>query len=297
MSKRAVIFGARGYIGSAAARAFLAAGWEVLGMSRTPAPDDPEQAGLATASWDSARIDALRDVLRPGDVLVYALAKTADEEQMVTALQREAERVGGTFIFTSGTTVFAVDTGGEWNATPTSDYEEFSLYQPMVSRRRAELLVLEDGRAAARHIVVRPPVVWSDNRCLPADACLRSLEASGACCYLGKGLNSFSHVHVEDLADLFVKVAERGEDRAVYHAVAGEVASRWLAERIALTNRCEAQSVDRAGAAEIWGGSSLLPLGITSRSLAPRSAALGWVPRRTDLLAELEARGLFSLKR
>jgi nucleoside-diphosphate-sugar epimerase len=117
---------------------------------------------------------------------------------------------------------------------------------------------------------------------------LASYEKTGAVCYIGEGLNCYTTVHVDDLADLYLAAAERGAAGALYHAASGEVPNRAIAELLAKRLGCETRSVTMDEAMEIWDKFAvLIVLAASSRSRSPRSREeLGWVPTRTDIIGE-----------
>jgi len=91
-------------------------------------------------------------------------------------------------------------------------------------------------------------------------------------------------VHLDDVARLAEAAVRGGTAGALDHAVAGEVANRWIAEAVAADLGCAARSLTPAEAAGVWDEFGALIMGASSRSRAPRARAeRGWAPRRTDL--------------
>ena len=129
-------------------------------------------------------------------------------------------------------------------------------------------------------IVVRPPQVWGRGGSKQIPAIFESVAKCGAACYVGAGLNLYSHVHVDDLAELYRLALDRGVAGALYHGVAGEVNWRTIAEAVAEVMGCGTRSVTFEQACEIWGPMYAdLFFGVSSRSRAVRSRAeLGWSP-------------------
>lgn len=62
------------------------------------------------------------------------------------------------------------------------------------------------------------------------------------------------------LSSLFSLALEKGTSGALYHAVAGETPTRWIAERVADDLGCGTRSVDEGEAAAIWGQFGATPL-------------------------------------
>ena len=138
-------------------------------------------------------------------------------------------------------------------------------------------------------MVVRPPRVWGHGARGHISMAYESIGRTGAACYIGAGLNLYSNVHVDDLADLYLRAVRDGRAGALYHAVGGEVCNRWIAERVSQDIGCATRSVRIDEALEIWGRhQTLIVLGVCSRSRAVRSREeLDWAPTRLDMLEEI----------
>ena len=70
--RRVVVTGAGGFVGRHVVDRFIADGWEVIALAR-PGGSTPPGAGpsLRVLECDLARPDALRQVLREGDVVIH----------------------------------------------------------------------------------------------------------------------------------------------------------------------------------------------------------------------------------
>src|SRR5690606_34684224 len=112
-----------------------------------------------------------------------------------------------------------------------------------------------------------------------------SVARTGAACYIGAGLNLYTHVHVDDLARQYRLALEKGVPGALYHAVAGEVNWRTLAEAVAEVMGCDTRSITFEEGCELWGEMYAdLFFGVSSRSRAVRSRReLGWEPTLFDI--------------
>ena len=116
---------------------------------------------------------------------------------------------------------------------------------------------------------------------------LDSVRKTGSACYIGSGLNMYSHIHAEDLGRLFCRVAEDGKNGAVYHAVAGEVPNRWIADTVSRLTGAPTRSISMDEAIDLWGKfAALVVFGVSSRTRSPRSRnELDWEPKHVDMLA------------
>jgi nucleoside-diphosphate-sugar epimerase len=111
----------------------------------------------------------------------------------------------------------------------------------------------------------------------------------GALTQIGDGATHWALVHVEDLADLYVRALE-AKPRSVYVGVddqnptVGEV-SRALAQGIGVPVR----SVDLATATERMGPIAAAFALDQQLTAAKARRELGWAPKHTDAVAELSA--------
>lgn len=299
---RIFVIGATGYIGSHAARRLIAAGHRILGVAR-------DERGLRKLSsmgaepWlgTVADLDALRRAAGECDATIFAaqLPGQDPEYAVVAALIEEYVGTGKSFIFTSGTGVLSQRTDGEWSEETFAEDDPFVPSKYILVRRKTELLVRASAERGVRGMVVRPPMVWGAGYHGAVDRILHSIEKTGAACYVGRGLNLYTTVHVEDLADLYHLVVEQGVAGALYHAAGGELNYRTVAELVAAQKGVATRSVTPSEAVDIWDKfTMLILLGACSRSRSPRSRQeLGWRPQRHDMIDEILAGTLNSRHR
>ncbi|MDR7167292.1 nucleoside-diphosphate-sugar epimerase [Nocardia kruczakiae] len=220
------------------------------------------------------------------DATVFVPQLTQDVEQAaVQALLHGYAGTGKRFIFTSGTGVLSQHTFGEWSEDTFAEDDEFVPSKYLVQRRHTELITRAAVQDNVHAMVIRPPAIWGSGFHPFIDDILTSVAKTGAACYIGRGLNLYTHVALEDLAELYRLALETGTAGALYHAAGGELNNRMLAECVARVNGCGTRSVTVPEAFEIWGKfTPLVTLGVSSRSRSPRSRnELGWTPRRGDV--------------
>jgi nucleoside-diphosphate-sugar epimerase len=202
------ITGATGYIGRNVARAFRRAGYRVLGLTR----DTGKAASLAAEeivpvvgtlqapqSWSAAAASAA--------VLVHAAADYGSDTMALdrAAVQTLIDIAGArnsTLLYTSGVWVHG-DTGGRV-ADETTQLAPIEL---VAARAATEQLVL--GANTLRGLVIRPAIVYGRQGGLTA-----SFFAEEP--VVGDGNNRWPLVHVDDLADAYVRAAQRGAAGSAY---------------------------------------------------------------------------------
>lgn len=281
MMRTVFVTGATGYIGGAVARAFRRAGYRVHGLTRHAS----KAAALASdeivpvigtlqdaASWRGAAAAA--------DVLVHAAVDySADTMALDRATAAALVEIGAPH------RAMVIYTSGVWvhGATGTAVADESSPLRPIdlvAARVATERLVLD--AASVRGIVIRPAIVYGRRGGLTA-----GFFEGGA--IVGDGANCWPLVHVDDLADAYLRAAERGRAGAVYivanpsRTTVGDLAA---AARSAAGLAGEARRLSLADARKTLGAFADALALDQQVSAARAQRELGWQPRHADFVDE-----------
>lgn len=291
------VIGATGYVGGHVARELVAHGHDVIGFAR----GEDGAAALARAGvtpWigDMAAIEAVSLKALEADATVFAPQLTSEEEHgAVSGLLSTLAGSGKTFVFTSGTGLLSKRTSGAWDEESFAEDDPFTPLKFIALRYEVEQMVR--GASGVRGIVIRPPAIWGGGTHGITDLTAESVKKVGAACYIGRGTALYSHVHVEDLAVLYRLAIEKAPAGALYHAVAGELDNRCIAEFVAKRLGVATRSVTMDEAFDIWGRFfTLVVLSVSCRSRSPRSREeLGWVPEKVDLAEEILSGDILTL--
>ena len=273
------IIGATGLIGRHVCAELINAGYTVSGLARTEEKvDELLSMNVIPVRATLNNRDTLLDTINNNDVIIFTASLWEQENEIVEWILEHTNKL----IYCSGTAVLSELTLGDWSENTYTEYDTFTPSKFVMSRYELENTVRNKGG-----IVVRPPAVWADN--LPTIhiyGVIDAVKKTKSACYVGEGLNMYSHVHAKDLAELFRLVIERGEPGSVYHSVAGEVANKWIAESIGNKFKVPARSVSIDEAIDIWGKfRALVVFGSSSRTRSPKSRnELGWVPKNVNML-------------
>jgi nucleoside-diphosphate-sugar epimerase len=282
--------GATGYIGSAVAEALQRAGHEVSGLARSDeAASKLEAAGLHALHGDLHDAESLAAAARAADAVIHTASTNGPDmpqtdRQAVEAIIAALAGTNKPFIYTSGIWVLG-DTGER-----VADEESPLDPTPLVAWRPAvEELALKASERGVRSVVIRPGMVYGRGGGMVAPF-IKSAREGSAPRYVGTGENRWPLVHVEDLADLYVKALEAAPPATLLLAVHGpSLRVREIAE-------AASRSAGADGRTESW------PLDEARKTLGPYADALAldqqvsaerskrllqWSPRAPTLLEDL----------
>ena len=289
---RILVLGATGYLGSHIARHLKASGHQVSGLSRTSEGDQALGThGIVPLRGDLSHLDSITDMVRAHDATIYSAQLTLQQEfDTIAALLKAARERDHHLIFTSGTGLLSQRTDGFWSEDSFAEDDPFEPSKYIGLRLETETMVRDAGSSGSvRSMVIRPPMIWGHGGCGHLRMFYSDAGRSGEVGYLGAGLNLYSNVHVDDLAEVYRLALEKGTAGALYHAVAGELNNRTLAEAVARDLGIPARSIDFAEGVRRWGKfETLIGMATCSRSRSPRTRReLGWRPRHLDLLTDI----------
>jgi nucleoside-diphosphate-sugar epimerase len=290
---RVFVTGATGFIGSAVVKDLIAAGHQVVGLSRS------KEKGAALAATGAEVIDgSLEDLdgvkraAAKSDGVIHLafnhdfskfVANCEDDRRVIAALGSVLEGSDRPLIITSGTLIAHNASGGP---AREEDAALSSEAHPRAASEEAAATVAAKGVNVS---VVRLPQVHDTARQGLITYAIAMAVEKGLCPYVGDGQNRWPSSHVLDTARLYRLALEKAERGAKYHAVAEEgVSFRDIVEVLGKRLKLPVRSIgpDEAKAHFGW----LAPFAGLD---APASSAqtrqrLQWQPKERGLLADLE---------
>lgn len=273
---RVVLTGGTGYIGSAVLRRLLEGGHEVTAVVRS---DDSaalvREAGASAVLGDLSDVAWFSNVLADADGAIHAADLGGEGDDRVI------DAVESAF---GGTTRPYLHTGGIWSWGSGDDLsEESPLAPPALTAWRAarEARVLAADVTAA---VIAPGIVYGNGGGIPVGVIAGARDADGVVTLVGSGEQHWTSVHVDDLADLYVRALEQSAT-GTFLAVSGvNPTVRELGEAAGSAVRAESDDASRARLGAGFADALLLDQqagGSRARTV------LGWTPSRPSVLDEL----------
>jgi len=288
---RVFLTGATGFIGSRVVAQLLGAGYEVLGMTRSEAGARTlEMAGAQVHRGELGDLVSLRAGVAQADAVIHTafdhdfskfVANCEQDRKVIEALGTELKGSDRPLLVTSGVGM------GEGAAGEPAVETRFNPAHanPRIASELAANALLDAGVDVR---VVRLPQVHDVHKQGLISYFIGLSRQQGVAAYVGDGQNRWPAAHVDDVAQLYRLVLQRGRAGERYHAVAEEgIASRRIAEVVAAGLRVPARSIrpDEVEAILGWFG-MFAGMDMAASSTLTRQR-LGWDPTGPGLLEDL----------
>ncbi|MGC4055024.1 MAG: NAD-dependent epimerase/dehydratase family protein [Paludibaculum sp.] len=204
------------------------------------------------ASGDLTDMASLRAAVADVDAVIHAADAELPEMGAIakSAVEAMLASLAGSkkaFLYTSGVWVVG-DTDGRMVG------EICALHPPQLIawRPAVEELVLESKNAGVRPVVLRPGIVYGRGGGIVANL-FKDAREHGAVRIIGKGANCWSTVHIDDLADLYVRAVTEPASGELFFACGGmpqplEKIARAVAKACGLEGKVESIPLEAARA-------------------------------------------------
>jgi len=289
---RVFLTGASGYIGGSVAAALRSAGHAVLGLVRSTQKAERVRAlGIEPVQGTLDDGELLARAARDADAVIHTA--DADHRAAVEAMLPALAGSGKAFLHTSGSSIVGDQAWGEAGAKIYEDDTSFAPGPGRVARVAVNRRVLAAARDGVRAVVISPSLIYGIGRgahreSIQVPRLVALARKYGIARHVGRGENIWSNVHIDDLADLYLRILESAPAGASCYAENGEASMRQLCEAIsrALGWDGHTQPLSKEEAiAEFGEGPAAYTYGSNSRVRATRARReLGWSPRHDALL-------------
>jgi nucleoside-diphosphate-sugar epimerase len=214
---RWLITGATGFIGTTLAEQLLRRGDGVRALVRDPSRADELRAmGADLVRGDVSHPETLNEAVPDVDAVVHlaGLVKAVTREQLFTVNSDGARSLAAAAARTGGLKFVLVSSlAAAGPSVPGRPRTEVDRPAPVSAYGQSKLAAEEAVRSFASALdasIVRPPIVYGprDKEFLPS---LFQLAKTGIVLKSGTSDKRYSIIHVNDLVDLIIAVAENGE--------------------------------------------------------------------------------------
>lgn len=280
------VTGAAGYIGGSVAARLVAKGHSVRGLVRDRAKADLLGAcGIEPVIGSLDDEEVLAREAREADGVVNTA--NADHLPSLQVMLGAMEGSGKPLLHTSGSSVVGDDARGNRLSEAVFD-EDTPFVVGAAKRARHELNGMLLGAAArgVRTVVICPTLIYGAGRGLNPNSIqipflVEQARTNGMVRVVGRGLNRWSTVHIDDLTDLYLLALEKAPAGSFYFAENGEASFAEIGEAIAARlGMGPVESVPADEAAKSWGPArAYYTYGSNSRVRARRARReLEWSP-------------------
>lgn len=285
MGKTVVVTGGSGYIGGAVIEQLVGRGDTVIALARSDESAAKVAAlGATPLQGELTDSDVLTTAATAADAAIH-LGATGDADAAaadLTAAQALLAGLSGKpYVHTGGVWVYGSTDGVVDETAP------FAPPQLTAWRLENERQVLAAASDGGHPVVVLPAVVVGRGGGIP----LGVLTTPDAARYIDDGAAHWALVHIDDLADLYLRALDEGRAGEAYLGVADTLTGKEIAEAITRSD----------GTPDVTASVSLddlrEELGIFADALvldqqlssAKAQRVLGWAPAHTDIAADLAA--------
>ena len=283
--------GASGFIGGSVAVSLLQKGHRVRGLTRDPSVAKQLSAhGMEPVLGELDNSQLLTHEASKADVVINAA--NSDHRGAVEALISGLKNSGKRLIHTSGSSIVGDDARGEYCADAIYTEETPLVIDPRKqARREIDLLVMGSAQQNVCSTVIVPSLIYGygagiNKHSIQVPFLAKNALEMGAVQIVGRGLNTWSNVHIDDLVEMYLLALERAPAGSFYFAENGEASFSDVAD--ALSRRLSLPTIERLPAdtaVRRWGmARALFTFGSNSRVRSVRARKdLDWRPVHASL--------------
>jgi nucleoside-diphosphate-sugar epimerase len=290
-----LVIGATGYIGGSLATKLMERGHKIVGLARSDeAAASLRKRGIEPLAGSLNDYGVLHDAARTVDAAINAA--NSDNAFVPLAILPQFKGTGKVFIQTSGTSVISTYDQGEFVDRVFTEDTPFTPAPEKATRVAIDMQVLRAALDGVRSIVIRPSLIYGrgigvNSSSVQIPKLIEQAKTSGVARHVGRGLNVWSNVHLDDVIDLYLRALDSAPAGSLFYAENGETSMKAAVEAIS-------RMLGLGGGTEDWpiadavtalGPGAHLTFGSNSRVRADKARKmLGWDPKGPSLIHEIE---------
>lgn len=278
--------GAGGYIGGSVAAALIKRGHQVRGLTRSATgAEQLKSYGITPVMGELDDSRLLKQEASVADMVINTA--NADHRGAVEALISGLSQSGKRLIHTSGTSIVGDDARGDFCSEVIFSEETSLAIDPRKQARRdIDLRVMDAAKQNVHSAVIIPSLIYGhgtgvNKQSIQVPFLVKNAHEVGSVQIVGKGLNTWSNIHIDDLVNLYLAVSEQAPAGSFYFAEKSEASFSDVAE--AISRRFSIPHIEHLHAEEAvkrWGAArALFTFGSNSRVRSVRAKKeLNWRP-------------------
>jgi nucleoside-diphosphate-sugar epimerase len=295
MTEKVFVTGASGYIGGSVAALLAKNGFEVSGLTRSQENAAAmETHGIKPVIGELTDSSLLMEYAVAADIVVDAA--DSDNADAVKTFIRALAGSDKTFIHTSGSSIVSDRANGEPSDRVFEEHTEYAPDPDKQARVDIDNMVIAAATEGIRSVVICPCMIYGEGLGPKAESqqipmLIDQAIKNGIARCIGRGENTWSTIHIDDLAHLYLKVIQTAPKGGLFlFAESGEVKFKDLTEKIReslnIKPAIEGWPVEKAIAE--WGqGAAIFALGSNSRIRSEAAKKMGWKPNRESVLEDV----------
>jgi nucleoside-diphosphate-sugar epimerase len=295
MAEKVFVTGAAGYIGGSVASILVKNGYQVKGLTRSAAKAKQlESRGIEPVVGELSDVSLLAKCAAEADIVVDAASS-----DNATAVKTFIDALAGSdkvFIHTSGSSVVSDRANGEPSDRIFAEDTKYTPDPDKQARVDIDNQVIASAKQGIRSVVICPCMIYGEGQGENSESqqvptlIKQAIKSDTARC-IGRGLNIWSTIHIQDLTDLYLTVIKNAPQGGVFlFAESGEVSLKDVAEKIrtslSIKNPVNEWPVEEA-IKELGFGTAVFGLGSNSRIRGEKARKMGWKPTRESILDDV----------